>query len=71
VIDTEIQLQGVRFVLKKSYVPPYLWIERYRPRKGDWAIVLSLDVNKKLRNALQELLEEVDSLLCAMERKRK
>ena len=50
--DIEIYVHNIRLTVKKNYTPPYLWIEKLKPRKGGYEIVLQLDADEQLAEAL-------------------
>ena len=61
--DVSVTIQGIRFTIKGHYHPPYLWIERYRPRKGDYSIVIQLDATHILAKALETVASEIRKVL--------
>ena len=61
--DIEIYVKGVRFTVKKGYTPPYLWIEKARPRKGGYEIVLQLDADEELAEALDMVSTKIMEVL--------
>ena len=61
--DIEIYVKGVRFTVKKGYTPPYLWIEKARPRKGGYEIVLQLDADEELAEALDMVSTKIMGVL--------
>ena len=60
--EVVFQYKHIRFVLKKNYIPPYLWIEKYRPKKCDYEIVAKLTVEEELPGLLRKIAEECESL---------
>jgi len=63
--DIEIVIQHVKFVLKTAHHPPLIFVERYRPRKGDYEILFKLNVNEKLLNSLKRLTADIEKVLRA------
>lgn len=57
--DVVVEYRNVRFVVKKHYHPPYLWVEKWRTRSGIYDIAVVLDVSVELAEALEELAREV------------
>jgi len=57
--DLLVSVQNIRLTFKKRHRPPLLWIERYRPRKGDYEIVLQLTANSELAEALRIIIEQI------------
>jgi len=58
--DISFNVAHIRFTIKPQYHPPYLWIERYRPRRNDWQIMAQLTVNNELKEALKNLLNAME-----------
>jgi len=50
--DIEIYAKNIRLTIKPGYTPPYLWIEKLKPRKGGYEIILQLDADRELADAL-------------------
>jgi len=61
--DVSVTIQHIRLTIKGHYHPPYLWIERYRPRKGDYEILIQLDANDTVAKALETVASEIRKIL--------
>jgi len=57
--DYSITVQNIRLTFKGHYHPPYLWIERYRPLKHDYEIVVQATANQELAEALIQMAKEI------------
>jgi len=62
--DFEIEVQDIKIVIKTRYHPyPFVWVEKYRPKKGDYEIVKQLVGNKELADAFFVAYEKIMQLL--------
>ena len=59
--DFLVSVQNIRFSFKGNYLPPILWIEKYRPRAGDYEIIASLDATPELAEALRKIADKIES----------
>jgi len=57
--DLVVRVQHIRLTLKKHDRPPLLWIEKYRPRKDDYEIILQLTANSELAESLRIIIEQI------------
>ena len=61
--DVEIYVQNIRLTVKRNYTPLYLWLEKLKPRKGEYEIVLQLDADQELAEALQMASTKIMEIL--------
>jgi len=56
--DIVFEREGLRFIIKTHYMPPYLLIEKYKPRSRVWNGIIQIDLD---REDLVEMFKDISN----------
>jgi len=61
--EIQITVQHARISIKPAYHPPLVWIESFRPRKGDYRIITQLTGTEDLASVFQRAAGELMAVI--------